>query len=186
MLSPLLSVSFLPCAWAFLGSSRCLHSERSSLKHHRHIGGNLRHTSGRDHHGNTEKRKGSGNKSQTTEMETPSQVSAGRTGDNIREHFTVVVILELNLRGWGLPGSEEEDKVFEQSEQRKEHLQRLIGCKGQHVNLENQQVISVWLEHRRVCVCSCVYRYLCGCGSASVCLCDCEYVFRRLGWWRRA
>lgn len=101
----------------------------------------------------TEKRKGSGNKSQTTEMETPSQVWAGWTGSNIRENFTVAVTLELNLRGWGLPGSEDEDKVFEQSEQRKEHLQRLIGCKGQHVNLENQQVISVWLEHKRVCVC---------------------------------
>lgn len=105
----------------------------------------------------TEKRKGSGNKSQTTEMETPSQVWAGWTGSNIRENFTVVVTLELNLRGWGLPGSEEQDKVFEQSEQRKEHLQRLIGCKGQHVNLENQQVISVWLEHKRVCVCLCVH-----------------------------
>lgn len=56
-----------------------------------------------------------------------------------------------------MPGSEEEDKVFEQSEQRKEHLQRLIGCKGQHVNLENQQVISVWLERKRVCVCLCVH-----------------------------
>ena len=36
--------------------------------------------------------------------------------------------------------------VLEQSEQRKEPLQRRTRCKGQHVNLENQQVISVWLE----------------------------------------